>query len=312
MTHQAIQLGYLPRMEVRHTSASTMGQIYVPAVNAVLLVAVAAAVAGFGTSSSLASAYGISVMGTMIVTTILTFFVVRYGWGHSLALSLAVTAFFFLVDAAFLGAALHKVLEGGWFPLALGAVVFASMMTWRQGRERLLRRLQAETLPLKEFLQSLSGGSTPRVPGTAVFLTADPGSVPRALLHSLKHYRVLHERNVFLNVQFTDEPAVPPEAGVTCREIAPSCWQVGVRYGFMDRPEVPLAIERCGRFGLVVDPMDVSYFLSRERLVPTAARGMARARQLLFTAMARNAGSVADYFEIPPNRVVELGASVHL
>jgi KUP system potassium uptake protein len=313
MTQQAIQLGYLPRMAINHTSARTMGQIYVPAVNWILLVIVVAAVIGFGSSSRLASAYGVSVMGTMLVTTFLAFFVIRYAWGYPLWLCVLATGFFMLIDVTFLAAALHKVLDGGWFPLALGAVVFTIMMTWRRGREILVAQLRGSSPPLQALLQSLFLAPPHRVPGTAVFLTSTPDATPNAFLHSLKHYKVLHEQNVFLTVEFKDVPWVTPENRVLCEHLAHDCWRVTARYGFIEPPDVVLALEMCAPAGLQVEPMDVSYFLSREQIVAGAEdEGMARWRDRLFAAMARNAGSVTDFFNIPTNRVVELGTRVQI
>ena len=313
ITRQAIQLGYLPRMSIRHTSASTIGQIYIPAVNWILLAAVAAAVVGFGSSSKLASAYGVAVMGTMLATTFLTFFVIRFGWGYPLWLCLLATGAFIVIDATFFAAAMHKVLDGGWFPLALAAAVFALMMTWRRGRAILLERLGASSVPLGSFLKSLFLEPPQRVAGTAVFLTSTPDDTPHALLHSLKHYKVLHEQNVFLTVEFGDAPFVPDAGRVACEPLARGCWRVRVRYGFMDRPDVGLALEMCGPFGLQVDPMELSYFLSREKLVPGGnGRGLARWRDRAFAAMARNAGSITDFFNIPTTRVVELGTRVEI
>lgn len=313
MTQQAIKLGYLPRMAVRHTSASTIGQIYVPAVNWILLGAVAAAVMGFGSSTRLASAYGVAVMGTMVVTTFLTFFVIRYRWGYPVWICVLATGFFMLVDVTFFAAALHKLLEGGWFPLALGAAVFTAMVTWRRGRELLLHGLRSASLPLAAFLDSLFAGAMQRVPGTAVFLTSAVDVTPHALLHTLKHFKVMHGQNVFLTVEFVEVPAVPIEDRVECESLGNNCWRVRARYGFTDRPNVPLALEQCGGFGLQADPMEVSYFLSREKVVPVGGGiGMALWRDRLFAAMARNAGSITDFFEIPTNRVVELGTQVEI
>ena len=314
MTQQAIQLGYLPRMTVLHTSSKTIGQIYVPAVNWILLAAVAAAVVGFGSSARLASAYGVAVMGTMLVTTFLTFFVVRYGWGYPLWLCLLATGLFMLVDATFFAAAMHKVLEGGWFPLLLGAAIFSIMMTWRSGRGALLERLRTSSIPLGSFLDSLFQSPPQRVPGTAVFLTSTPDATPHALLHSLKHYKVLHERNVFMTVEFRDLPWVPFEDRVNCESLGQDCWRVMVRYGFMDRPDIGAALELCGPTGLQLDPLEVSYFLSREKIVPVtgANRGLTLWRDRIFVTMARNADSVTDFFNIPTNRVVELGTRVEI
>ena len=312
MTQQAIQLGYLPRMNVQHTSARIVGQIYVPAINWILLAVVAAAVIGFGSSSKLASAYGVAVMGTMLATTFLTFFVIRFGWGYPLWLCLLATGFFMLVDATLFAAALHKILDGGWFPLALGSGVFLVMSTWRRGRALLLERVRASSAPLEQFLGSLLGRSLQRTPGTAVFLTATPGVTPHALLHSLKHFKALHERVVFLTIEFRDAPVVPLEERAVCERLGSDCWRVRLRYGFMDRPDVPAALELCNASGLEIEPMDTSDFLSREMIVPAAGSGMALWRERLFAAMARNAGSVADYFNIPPNRAIELGTRVEI
>ncbi|HJU22349.1 MAG TPA: potassium transporter Kup [Casimicrobiaceae bacterium] len=313
MTRQAIQLGYLPRLTIRHTSASTMGQIYVPAVNWTLLVAVVVAVVGFGSSTRLASGYGVAVMGTMLVTTLLTFFVVRYDWRYPLAIAVLSTAFFMIVDGAFFAAAMHKVLDGGWFPLVLGALVFCLMLTWRSGRRLLIERLRGGSPPLAGFMQTLMRDPPQRVPGTAVFLTSSPDTTPNALLHSLKHYKVLHRHNVFLTVEFADVPSVAQDERIACERIANDCFRVAARYGFLEQPDVSNALELCAPHGLDVDPMQISYFLSREKIVAGASeRGIARLRDRLFAAMARNAGSISDFFNIPTNRVVELGTRVEL
>jgi len=309
ITRQAIQLGFLPRLTIRHTSARTMGQIYVPAVNWVLLAVVAAAVVGFGSSSRLASAYGVAVMGTMAVTTALTFVVVRWRWRLPLWLALCATGFFLAFDLAFLAAALHKIAEGGWFPLALGAVMLVLMTTWRQGRARLLAHLRDASVPLDAFLRSLLASPPPRVAGAAVFLTSAPDATPHALLHSLKHYKVLHEQNVFLTVVFHDVPWIDGAQRVRCEALAPGCWRVAAHYGFMERPDIAHALEVCSPHGLRLDPQEVSYFLSREKIVSaTPARATWRGR--LYAAMARNAASASDFFNVPANRVVELGARV--
>ena len=307
LTQQSIQLGFLPRMHIEHTTSDAIGQIYVPLVNWLLLLVVAAAVIGFGSSSKLASAYGVAVMGTMLVTTFLTFFVVRFGWGYPLWLCVLATGFFLLVDATFLAAALHKVLDGGWFPLALGAAIFAVMMSWRRGRAALHRQLRETSVPLEPFLRSLFKDGPSRVPGTAVFLTATPDVTPHALLHSLKHYRALHERVVFLTVEFRAVPWVPFEERVLCERLSGEVWRVRVRYGFMNRPDVVEALELCAGYGLDVDMMQTSFFLSREKIVPVASW-----RDRLFAAMARNAGNATDYFNIPTNRVIELGTRVEI
>lgn len=313
MTQQAIQLGYLPRMRIEHTSSRTIGQIYVPAVNWILLVVVAAAVVGFGSSTRLASAYGVAVMGTMLVTTLLTFFVVRYSWRYPLWLCLLATGFFMLIDTALFAAAMHKVFDGGWFPLILGLIVFLIMVTWRRGRELLLERLRGSSPPLVGFLNALFLHPPHRVEGTAVFMTASRDATPNALLHSLKHYRVLHQRNVFLTVEYSDDPWVQANDRVRCEHLANECWRVTVRYGFMEQPDVGSALEQCAPAGLQVEPLEVSYFLSREQIVPgMTERGMAHWRDRMFAAMTRNSGSIADFFNIPTNRIVELGTRVEI
>jgi KUP system potassium uptake protein len=314
MTQQAIQLGYLPRIPVVHTSSRVIGQIYVPAVNWLLLAAVVAAVIGFGSSTRLASAYGVAVMGTMMVTTFLTFFVIRFGWGYPLWLCIAATGAFMLVDVTYFAAAMHKIFDGGWFPLLLGSALFSVMMTWRSGRANLLKQLQSSSVPLDLFLDSLFRTPPQRVEGTAVFLNASPNATPNALLHSLKHYKVLHDQNVFLTVEFSDVPWVPFEARVQCSQLGHGTWRVLVRYGFMNRPDVGAALELCATAGLQLDPLQVSYFLSRETVVPLTGgkTTVQRMRDAVFATMARNAGSVTDFFNIPTNRVVELGTRVEI
>ncbi len=310
MTQQAIQLGYLPRMTVRHTSAKRIGQIYVPVVNWILCAIVAMAVIGFGSSNALASAYGVAVMGTMLVTTFLTFFVVRYDWRYPLWLCVMSTGFFMLVDATYFAAAMHKIFDGGWFPLAMGATVFTLMMTWKYGREQLLDRVRGSSPPLEQFMGSLGMSGCQRVQGTAVFLNSTPDSTPHALLHSLKHYKVLHEQNIFLTVEFTDVPWVDPAERIECKKIGDGSWKVRARYGFMDKPEVAQALEQCcSPCGIKIEPMDVSYFLSREQIVP-GADSRRRMRDRLFVAMTKFSGSATDFFGIPTNRVVELGTRV--
>jgi KUP system potassium uptake protein len=313
ITKQAIQLGYLPRMNILHTSAKEMGQVYLPAVNWVLLAAVIAAVAGFGSSSRLASAYGVAVMGTMLITTFLTFFVIRYNWGYSLWLCLLATGSFIVVDLAFFSASLLKVFDGGWFPLVMGGAVFTLMVTWRRGREILLARLRQSSVPLDMFLKSLMRNPPLRVPGTAVFLTSTPGAVPHALLHNLVHNKVLHERVVFLTVVIRDVPWVPPKERVSIADLGNNCFQLSVYFGFKDRPDVMQALEQCREHELEFRPLETSFFLSRETVVASIRyEGMALWRERLFSAMARNAGSPVEYFNLPTNRVIELGTQIEI
>jgi KUP system potassium uptake protein len=313
LTRQAIQLGYLPRMTVVHTSARTIGQIYIPAVNWIVLVAVMAAVLGFGSSTRLASAYGVAVMGTMVVTTFLTFFVLRDIFRYPLWACVCATGSFLAVDVVFFAAAAHKIFDGGWFPLTIAAAVFALMLIWRRGRERLRVRLREGSPPLGGFLTALLQHPPHRIPGTAVFLTASTDVTPNALLHSLKHYKVLHERNVFLTVEFNDLPWVPPRERITSQKLAENCWRVTASFGFMEQPDVTRALELWSAEGAPLEPMEMSYFLSREKLVPgTGGRTGRRFGDRVFAAMARNASSVTDFFNIPPNRVVELGTRVEI
>jgi KUP system potassium uptake protein len=314
ITRQAVQLGFLPRMAMVHTSAREIGQIYIPGINWLLCAVVVAAVIGFGSSSRLAGAYGVAVTGTMLVDTLLTFFVIRYAWRYPLWLCLFATGFFLVIDLTFFSATLLKIADGGWFPLAIGAAVFIVMATWRRGRETLLERVQSSSVPLDSFLKNLFADPPRRIPGTAVFLTATPDATPHALLHSLKHYKVVHERMVFLTVEFRDVPWVAFEERVVCERLPHHCWRVRVRYGFMNPPDVMRALEVCGALGLEFDLMETSFFLSREKVVPSAGGvgNMALWRDRLFAAMARNAGNITDYFNIPSNRVVELGTRVEI
>jgi KUP system potassium uptake protein len=314
LTRQAVQLGFLPRMNIVQTSARQYGQIYIPGINWLLLGLVLAAVFGFGSSSELASAYGVAVTGTMTVTTILTFFVIRYAWGYPLWLCLAATGFFFAIDVLFFSSALLKLFQGGWFPLLLGVAMFTVMTTWRRGREVMFARLNEASVPLEPFLKSLFNDPPQRVPGTAIFLTATPDATPHALLHNLNHNKVLHERVVFLTVEIRDAPWVPFDERVTSERLGHGCWRVNLRFGFMNRPDVMRALELCGALGLEFDTMQTSFFLSRQQVVPSPRGGstMARWRERMFAAMARNAGNVTDYFNIPANRVIELGTRIQI
>lgn len=313
VTKQAIQLGYLPRMNIQHTSAREIGQVYVPALNWLLLVSVLAAVIGFGSSSKLASAYGVAVAGTMLIDTFLTFFVIRYGWGYHLLIAVSATAFFMLVDIAFFSASLLKIGEGGWFPLTVGATVFTLMVTWRRGREILLARLKESSVPLQSFLESLMRSPPLRITGTAVFLTSTPGAVPHALLHNLVHNKVLHERVVFLTVVIRDVPWVPPKERVSIEDLGNNCFQLTVYFGFKDRPDVMQALEQCREHELEFRPLETSFFLSRETVVASIRyEGMALWRERLFSTMARNAGSPVEYFNLPTNRVIELGTQIEI
>jgi len=313
VAQQAVQLGFVPRMVILHTSEATFGQIYVPAINWLLLIAVTAVVLGFGSSAELAQAYGVAVMGTMLSTTFLTFFVVRFAWGLPLALCLAATGFFFFIEATLLSAALTKILEGGWLPLAIGSVVFTIMMTWRRGRALLAARLRQSSVPLKPLLESLMRDPPPRVPGTAVFFTGAGDAAPHALLHNLNHNKVLHERVVFLTIEVLDEPHVEPADRIAIEQLEHGFWRMTLRYGFMQQPDVAYDLTETSRRILPFDLMATTFFLSRQIVTPTASgRGAARWSDRLFAAMSRNAGNAADYLNLPPNRVIELGTKVQL
>jgi len=311
ITQQAMQLGYAPRMEVQHTSSHEIGQIYLPGINRMLFAGVVALVLGFGTSTSLAAAYGIAVTGTMAITTVLAFVVARRVWHWNLPVSAALFGTFLLIDVGFFSANFVKLIDGGWFPLAFGLGVFVLMSTWKRGRELLYKRIAEDSIPLPDFVAGATLECT-TVPGTAVFMTANPDVVPHALLHSIKHYKSLHERVVLLTVVTLDVPHVPPAQHVVIESINAQFHKAKVFFGFMDEPELPEVLEWCAEQGLRLDMMDTSFFLGRETLVPTMGADMALWREKLFVAMYRNAGSVANYFRLPPNRVVELGSQVVL
>jgi len=312
LTRQAVQLGFLPRINVVHTSPSEIGQIYIPSINWLLGAAVIAAVIGFGSSSRLAGAYGVAVTATMTVDTLLAFFVIRYRWSYPLWLCVFATGFFLTVDLTFFSATLLKIADGGWFPLAIGAGVFVVMSTWRRGREILLARLRSSSVPLEPFLKSLFLDPPQRVPGTAVFMSATPDATPHALLHNLNHNKVLHERVVFLTVEVRDEPWVSYKERVTCQKLAHGCWRVRLSYGFLDRPDVTRALDLCAGAGLPFNLMETSFFISREKIVPVGGVAMPMWRDRMFAAMARNAASITDFFNIPSNRVIELGTRVEI
>jgi len=312
ITQQAIQLGYSPRMEVQHTSEREIGQIYLPGINWALMFAVIALVLGFRSSTNLGAAYGIAVTGTMVITTILAFIVVRHVWGWGWIRSGLLISFFLAIDLAFFAANAIKIEDGGWFPLVFGLGVFILMSTWKRGRQLLAARMESEAIAIEPFIQSLDSGSVTRVPRTAVFLSGNPDAVPHALLHNLKHNMVLHERIVIVTVLVEDVPHVPDIDWVEVQSLPNNFYRVIVRYGFKDDPDIPKALELCERYGLSFDMMTTSYFLGRETLIPRPGSEMAMWREKLFIAMFRNAGSAASFFRIPPNRVVEVGTQVVL
>ena len=312
MTKQAIALGFLPRMRVRHTSESEIGQIYIPAVNWLQLAVVLLAVVGFGSSEKLAAAYGIAVTATMLSTTILTFFVIRYRWKMNLLLCWAATGFFLFIDVNLFAASSLKLFHGGWFPLLLGAVLFIIMLTWKRGRQLVFQNLEKHAIPLNEFLSSLFIAPPLRVPGTAIFLRGETDGVPHALLHNLLHNKVLHERVIFLTVFMHEEPWVLPSERVRVVELGHQCYQVNVHYGFKDEPDIPAALAQCAEQGLDFEMMETSFFIARQTIISTPGHGMMPWREHLFVTMSRNARTAADYYQIPSNRVIELGTQVEI
>ena len=312
MTKQAIQLGFLPHMRITHTSDKEFGQIYVPSVNAALMIAVIAAVAGFRSSTALGAAYGIAVTGTMLITTFLTFYVLRYAWKFSLWSALLATVFFFAIDLTFFSANLLKIVDGGWFPLAIGAVVFVGMVTWGRGRELLKASLRADAIELQPFLRSVLANPPMRAPGTAVFMNGESDLTPAALLHNMKHNNVLHRLNLFVTVHTLEVPRVPADEQFKLHSLCNDCWAVTLNFGFKNDLDVPTALEQLQSQGIMLDPMTTSYFLSRSTIVPTLGDGMAPWREKLFASMHRNAASAADFLNLPPNRVVELGTKVQI
>jgi KUP system potassium uptake protein len=297
---------------VLYTSAKEVGQIYVPVVNWLLLGAVLLAVIGFGSSSALASAYGIAVTITMFTTTLLTFFVIRHAWKYPLAVAVAATSVFLVLDLLLVISCSLKLMQGGWFPLLLGGTIFVVMSTWRRGRELLLESIGQADPELGPFVQAIAADDVHRVSRTAVYAVANPATVPQALMHNLKHNQVLHERNLILTVVFREVPWVPASERLDIEQIAPGFWRIGVHYGFMDTPDIPKALEQCQSEALPINLFETSYFLSRETIVPTRGAGMADWREGMFAFMSRNAGSVAAFLRLPNNCVIELGTRVQI
>ena len=313
LTRQAIQLGYCPRLMIEHTSEREIGQVYLPWINWGLYFAVVGLVLGFGSSSNLAAAYGIAVTGTMIVTTVLAYFVVRRMWGWKRIFAIPIIGGFLFVDLAFFAANAVKILDGGWFPLIVAVVVYTLLSTWKRGREVLFQRLRPGAIALEPFIESITMHPPVRVPGTAVFLTATQEGVPHALLHNLNHNKVLHERVVLLTVRAEDIPHVPDSQRVDIHPVGNDFFRLKVHYGFKDEPDLPRALELAKSKGMEFNMMETSFFLSRQTLVPTTQLpGMALWREKLFAAMSRNASSATAFFKIPTNRVVELGTRIEL
>ena len=312
VTKQVIQLGYLPRLQVLHTSVKDLGQIYMPFVNWGLFILIVLAVALFKSSSNLAAAYGIAVCTDMLITTILTFFVIRYHWKMPLALCIGATGFFFVVDFAFWASNMMKLLEGGWFPLVIGGGIFLLMITWSDGRRLLNESRKSDSFGLVDFLDAIFVAPPARVEGTAVFLTAEIGSVPNALLHNLKHNKVLHRQNLFVTVQNHEVPWIGLNKRIEIESLHHDCWQVIVNYGFKNDPDLPKALEQLKVHGADLDPMTTSYFLSRDIVIPTIGGGMATWREKLFAQMHLNASAAAEFLKLPNNSVVELGSKIEI
>ena len=312
VTKQAIQLGILPRMVIHHTSERDTGQIYVPFVNWGLYVFIVLAVVMFKSSSNLASAYGIAVTMDMTITTVMTFFVIRYGWKYPLWLCIAATGFFFVIDITFFASNLLKLLAGGWFPIVIGIGMFVLMVTWTQGRRLLSHKLREDAIPLRDFLDAVFVSPPTRVEGTAVFLASEAGATPNALMHNLKHNKVLHEHNLFVSVRHHEVPWIAFEERIEMEALEHDCWAVTLNFGFKDEPDVPEALKLLEGSGVPLDDMATSYFLSRDIVIPTFGAGMPMWREKLFASMHRNAAAAADFLNLPTNRIVELGAKVEI
>jgi KUP system potassium uptake protein len=297
---------------VQHTSVRDTGQIYIPFVNWGLFVAIVLAVVMFRSSSNLAAAYGIAVTLDMLITTVLTFFVLRYGWHYPLALCVAATGCFFVVDLAFFSSNLLKLFQGGWFPLLIGGAVFTLMMTWKRGRYLLNDKLRSDAIDLNSFLEAVFVNPPTRVEGTAVFLSAEYGAVPNALLHNLKHNKVLHSQNLFVTVRNHEVPWIGLDGRLQVEPLGHDCWQVSINYGFKNDPDVPRALQLLRGRGCEVEPMTTSYFLSRDTVIPSFGSGMAPWREKLFAQMHRNASAAADFLHLPNNAVVELGSKIEI
>jgi KUP system potassium uptake protein len=312
VTKQAIQLGYMPRLRILHTSVRETGQIYVPFVNWSLYACIVIAVLMFGSSSKLAGAYGITVTIDMLITTVMTFFVIRFGWNYPWIVSVAATVFFFVVDVTYFAANIVKVFDGGWFPLLIGAVMFTLMMTWKQGRTLMSESLRHDAIDLKSFLEAVFISPPARVPGTAVFMVAEQGITPNALLHNLKHNKVLHENNLFVTVKQHEVPWVGFDRRAEIESLGHGCWQVTLHFGFKNETNVPEALALLHNRSFPIDNMETSYFLSRDIIVPTLSSGMSGWREKLFAGMHLNASAAADYLSLPTNRVVELGSKLEI
>jgi KUP system potassium uptake protein len=312
LTQQAIQLGYAPRLDLEHTSAHEIGQVYVPQVNWALMVATILIVVGFGSSSALAAAYGIAVTMTMVITAVLLHVIAVERWKWPRPMAYGITSMFLLIDLTFFGANLLKLLQGGGLPIVIGASIFTAMTTWKSGRRAVAERLVARAIPVDHFLEAITAAPPIRVPGTAVFMTAQPRGVPPALVHNLRHNKMLHEHVVLLTVGTAPVPHAPADQRVSVTALGQGLFVVRLLYGFMEDPHVPRALLSAQGEGLTIDTDDITYFLGRETLLVTGRRGMALWREKLFVLMARNSVRATAFFRLPPERVVELGVQVEI
>jgi KUP system potassium uptake protein len=312
LTMHAVQLGYIPRVEIDHTSSRERGQIYIPGVNWLLMLASAGLVVGFGSASNLAAAYGVAVTTTMVITTLLFFVVARDRWRWGLLPVVAISCVFLLVDLAFWGANLIKIPHGGWFPLVVGVLLFALMATWRRGRRILAARIDTGRLPMETLIESLRLNPPHRVSGTAVFMYGNPDTTPPALLHNLKHNQVLHERVMILLVETAEEPHVAPEDRASVEDLGEGFYRTTLRFGFMEEPDVPRGLAALDRFGVHLQPLATTYFLGRETLIASRRPGMSKVGKRIFSILSRNARTASSFFHLPPNRVVELGTQIEL
>ena len=310
VSRQALQLGYIPRMHIQHTSESTQGQVYMPRVNWGLMIATMALVLGFRSSGNLAAAYGIAVTGDMVITSLLAAVVFHEIWRWSKLKTALLVGLFLIVDLAFFSANVLKIPDGGWVPLLIGIFIFTLMLTWKAGRTMVYTRLKADAMAIEPFIEAIGAHPPPRVPGTALFMTPNPDGVPHAMLHNLKHNKVLHEKVVILTVKFLDIPHTNLDERVSVEALPYEFYRVTVKYGFKDEPDLPRDLTLCAKYGLEIDAMDTSYFIGKESLIASHKSGMAYWRKKVFIGLFRTAETITNQFKLPPNRVVELGSQL--
>ncbi len=312
MSKQAILLGFLPRMQIKHTSELDLGQIYIPAVNWALLVGVIIAVLGFQSSSALAGAYGIAVTLTMLITTIMTFFVIRMGWKVSLGVSIAATGFFMVFDILLFAGCIIKFFDGGWFPILMALILFTIMTTWGKGRELLVSSIHSDGLELMPFIESIDFKTSHVAQRTAIYAVANSTIVPQALLHNMKHNQVVHQKNILMTVEFEEVPWIDAKSQLSVVQLTDHFWKIVIRLGFMNDTNIPKILAGCSELGLDIVPFETTFFLSRETVVPTPNGGMMQWREKLFATMSRNSSDIAEFFKLPDNSVVELGTRVQI